>query len=468
MFKKLLLTILVSGFWILDSAAQNRPNILLLFADDAGYGDFGFHDSHHFQTPHLDQLAASGTIMSQFYVSAATCGPSRAGLLTGLCQQRFGYEENNVPGMMSPSSKLLGDEMGLPTHLETIGDHLQALDYQTAIFGKWHLGIADRYHPLKRGFHEFYGFRGGARSFYPLTERQAADKPENRLERNFANYAEHQGYLTNTLADETCAFIERSHRKEQPFFAFVSFNAVHSPMHIDPHDKDTFPQLKGKRRQAAQMMLSMDRACGQILNKLDQLQIRKNTLVVFTNDNGGPTGANASSNYPFAGVKATHLEGGIRVPALFSWPGKIAPGSTSNQITWTLDLLPTFLAAADDNPHTLEQTDGLNLLPHLTTNTPLAERSLYWKVESRAAVRTGDWKLIRFPDRPPMLFNLANDPTEETNLASQKPQKLKELFKTLFTWEMELERPLFLLDHKAEAWSAQRLDEYRTPPEKTW
>ena len=157
----------------LHAEAAPKPNIVLLFADDAGYGDFGFHGSRHFETPHLDRLAESGVRLSQFYVSGATCGPSRAGLMTGIYQQRFGFEENNVPSVMSQSSKLQGDEMGLPIHLRTMGNHLQQLGYRTAVFGKWHLGIADRYHPLKRGFDEFYGFRGGARSFfaYPNPDR---------------------------------------------------------------------------------------------------------------------------------------------------------------------------------------------------------------------------------------------------------------------------------------------------------
>jgi arylsulfatase A-like enzyme len=295
--------------------SAGKPNIVLLFADDAGYADFGFQGSPHFKTPHLDQLASDGVRLSAFYVTGATCGPSRAGLLSGKYQQRFGYEEINVIGIMSENSNLLGDEMGLPTDLPTMGNYLQDLGYRTAVFGKWHMGVADRYHPLKRGFDEFYGFRGGARSFFAYKNPKVT-KRENLIERNVEEYKEPAGYLTDVLAKETCNFIERS--KDGPFFAYVAFNAVHTPMEPDPKDKEEFPQLEGNRRKVAQMTLSMDRACGQIIDKLKALGLYENTIIVFSNDNGGPMDKNGSSNYPFSGVKATQLEGGIRVPGLIS------------------------------------------------------------------------------------------------------------------------------------------------------
>nr|AAK62856.1 MS134, putative arylsulfatase [Microscilla sp. PRE1] len=187
--KRLFLLLITAAllFFSEDSIAQKK-NIIFLFADDAGYYDFGFQGSKTFPTPHLDQLAADGVVFKQAYTTAAFCGPSRAGLLTGIYQQRFGFEENNVPGYMSESSKLLGDDMGLPLHLNTIADYLGPLGYQSIILGKWHMGNADRYHPLKRGFDEFYGFRGGARSFWQLTEEEARRRPEDRMEQDFGNY----------------------------------------------------------------------------------------------------------------------------------------------------------------------------------------------------------------------------------------------------------------------------------------
>jgi arylsulfatase A-like enzyme len=438
-----ILKFLIFLFIALTGLAVDKPNIVLLFSDDAGYADFGFQGSDKFMTPHLDRLASEGIRMSQFYVSGSTCGPSRAGLLTGRYQQRLGFEENNVPGIMSENGKLMGDDMGLPVDMPTIGDHLQGLGYKTGIFGKWHMGIADRYHPTRRGFDVFYGFRGGARSFFPYNNDPGGGR---LMERGFADYKEHEGYLTDAIASEACAFIEAN--KDQPFFAYVSFNAVHTPMEPDPNDADTFPELEGKRRKAAQMTLSLDRACGSIVAKLDELGIRENTLVIFTNDNGGPSDRNGSSNYPHAGTKAVQLEGGIRVPGIVSWPGKLPQGSVYEYPMITLDFLPTFVKLGE--------------------NTSRPHETLYWKVESRATIRDGDWKMMRFPNRPALLFDLTNDPGEQNDLAGENPELVKELYKKLFAWEMELERPLFLLRRQEEAWAAERFNQFRKPPSKDY
>ncbi|VGO20401.1 sulfatase-like hydrolase/transferase [Pontiella sulfatireligans] len=451
-----------------SAVSSSKPNIVLLFSDDAGYGDFGFQGSHHFKTPHLDQLAKDGVRLSNFYVSGATCGPSRAGLLSGKYQQRFGYEEINVSRIMSENSKVPADEMGLPTDLRTMGNYLQELGYYTAIFGKWHQGAADRYHPLKRGFDEFYGMRGGSRSFfaYKNPDRVVA---EALLERNFGHFQEHRGYLTDVLADETCDFIERSAQGNKPFFAFVSFNAVHTPMQPDPKDANEFPQLEGKRRKVAQMTLSMDRACGQIIDKLKALGLYENTLIVFSNDNGGPMNKNGSSNYPLSGVKATQLEGGIRVPGLISWPGKLPAGSVYDYPLITLDLIPTFVAVGDGDPAAIEGLDGVNMIPYLTGgNSARPHQTLHWKMETRAAIRDGDWKLLRYPDRPAELFNLSEDIGEQNDLAAENPEIVKELFRKQFAWELELARPLWMLRRQEEGWSSRRTDEFRHPPAKTY
>ncbi len=438
--------------------AQQKPNIVLLFADDAGYADFGFHGSKTMITPNLDKLAKQGVRFKQGYVSDPTCGPSRAGIITGRYQQRFGFTENNVPGFMSEVSAADGEEMGLPVEEKTIGDYLQKAGYKTAFFGKWHVGGADQFHPNKRGFDEFYGFRGGARSYfeYPNEPRD----PLNKMERNFKNYEEPKKYLTDQLADETIAFIEKN--KNQPFFAFVSFNAVHTPMDATEEDLKKFPQLEGNRKIVAAMTLALDRACGKILDRLEALGLAENTIVVFTNDNGGPTDKNASSNYPLSGTKSNHLEGGIRVPFLMRWPGKITPNTTYNYPVSTLDLLPTFVESGGGNLDDVTNLDGVNLMPYIMgEKMERPHQRLFWKKQARAALREGDWKLIRYPDRPAELYNIADDEREMNNLAELYPERVKKMYKMIFRWESTLERPRWMLKRKFENVDIDRMDAYR-------
>lgn len=441
------------------SYAQKKPNIVVLFSDDAGYADFGFQGSQVMHTPNLDQLASEGVKFTQGYVSASVCGPSRAGLLTGRYQQRFGFEENNVPSFMSSNSALDGENMGIPLDETTMGEYLQDLGYTTAYFGKWHLGGADRFHPTKRGFDEFYGFRGGARSYYayePIPQKQK----ENWLERGFGEYAEPERYLTDKLGEETADFIERS--QEKPFFALVAFNAVHTPMEAEQKDMDQFPQLSGKRQQVAGMTLALDRACGVILDKLKELGLDQNTIVVFTNDNGGPTDKNASINLPLAGTKSNHLEGGVRVPFLMSWPGVIKKSTQYDYPVSTMDLLPTFVEAAGGDAKPLTQLDGVDLLPYIKKeNNTRPHEVLFWKKACRASVRKGDYKLLRFPDRPAELYNIINDESEQNDLAAQYPDKVREMYKMIFEWESELERPRWLLQRKFENVDIDRMDKYR-------
>ncbi|MGC6431665.1 MAG: sulfatase [Jejuia sp.] len=443
-----------------------QPNILFIFSDDAGYADFGFQGSKDFKTPNLNALAKRGIKFTQAYVSAAVCGPSRAGLITGKYQQKFGFEENNVPGIMSNSS-LSGDEMGLPLDQTTLADYLKKLGYKTAIFGKWHLGNADKYHPTKRGFDEFYGFRGGARSYWELGDAAKIKKPEDRLERGFEEYKESEKYLTDALADETIAFMERN--KERPFFAYLSFNAVHNPMEAYEGDLAKVPlHFTGKRKTLAAMTIAMDRAIGKVLTKLDDLGLTEKTLIVFTNDNGGPTDANESCNDPLSGTKANHLEGGIRVPFLMSWKGKLQENTTYNKPISTLDLLPTFVSVGGGDASKIEGLDGVNLIPFITgENQEKPHKTLYWKKENRAAIRHNDWKLLRFPDRPAELYNIEEDISEVNDLASEKPELVRELYKKLFDWELTLERPLWQLQRRFEGKAATRMDNHRKPKIKT-
>ncbi len=452
-------TLFTNTFMFSKNNDKTKPNIVFIFSDDAGYADFGFQGSKEMKTPNLDQLASEGMKFKQAYVTAAVCGPSRAGLITGKYQQRFGYEENNVPGYMS-NCALEGDEMGLPLNQKTMGDYMKDLGYKTAYFGKWHLGNADKYHPNKRGFDYFYGFRGGARSYYEYNESNPNSYHENWLEKNFKEYGESKKYFTDVLADDAIRYIEEN--KEGPFFVFLAFNAVHAPMHPDHPDLNEFPNLEGNRKKLAAMNLSMDRAIGRLTNKISELGLDDNTIIIYTNDNGGPSDQNASNNAPLSGSKANHLEGGIRVPFLVKWPGVTKEKSEYDYPVSTLDLLPTFINAGGGDAKSVKEFDGVDLHPYISgQNIEQPHKALYWKKENRAAIRQGDWKLLRYPDRPAELFNIKNDIAELNNLAYQYPDKVRDMFKDLFEWELTLDRPLWQLKRMYEGAAMERMDKYR-------
>lgn len=437
-----------------------KPNIILIFSDDAGYHDFGFQGSEEIPTPNLDALAKRGIRFTNGYVTDATCGPSRAGLLTGRYQQKFGYQEINVPGFMSPNSKFLGDDMGLPLSEATMADVLKSRGYRTAMYGKWHLGNADRFHPLNRGFDEFYGFRGGDRSYFAYGQTGDSVARDKLMERGFGKLEEPSQYLTDQLGNEAVRFIERNAR--QPFFIYMAFNAPHTPMEATEADLARFPELSGTRRTYAAMMVAMDRAIGTVLASLDEHDLTENTIVVFTNDNGGPTDKNASLNWPLAGTKSNHLEGGIRVPFVMSWPAQLRQGVDYDRPVSTMDLLPTFFAAAGGDVADLDRVDGVDLLPFLDGQS-MPHQRLFWKKDVRAAVRDGDWKLIRFADRPAQLFNLATDVAEQVDLAAEHPDKVAAMFKHLHQWELTQERGLWALLPQYEEYDTDRMDRYRTP-----
>lgn len=452
----------ISTFFILLYAfaiAQDKPNIILIISDDAGYADFGFQGSTTMKTPHLDQFAKEGMKFNQAYVTAAVCGPSRAGILTGKYQQRFGFEENNVPGYMS-NYYIDDDDMGLPLDQKTIAEYLKKLGYCTALFGKWHQGNADRFHPTKRGFDHFYGFRGGARSYFEYNENNPTSRVEDLLETGFRNFGETNDYLTASFAKATVDFIEQN--KDEPFFALLAFNSVHTPMEATKEDLLLFPKLKGKRKQLAAMTYAMDKACKLIFDKIKALELEEKTLIVFTNDNGGPTDTNASDNRPLSGTKANHLEGGIRVPFIMKWKSIIPEKSTYEFPISTLDLLPTFYSLGGGNLNDLKGIDGVDLFPYLQNKTNgRPHEILFWKKENRGVVRKGDWKLIRYPDRPAELYHITNDKSEKNNLASKHPKKVKELYKLLFEWELTLARPRWQLKRVYEGKAMQRMDQYR-------
>ncbi|MEX2140816.1 MAG: sulfatase-like hydrolase/transferase [Pirellulales bacterium] len=420
-----------------------KPNILVILADDMGYADLGAHGCKNIPTPHIDSIAKAGVRCTSGYVSGPYCSPTRAGLLTGRYQQRFGHEFN--PGMGPRAG-----EIGLPVSERTIADHLKQEGYVTGLVGKWHLGNAEQFHPNRRGFDEFFGFLGGA---HPYFAGQGAP-----IYRNSEVVSERE-YLTDAFGREAASFIER--HKDRPFFLFLSFNAVHTPMHATDAGLQKFAHINDLRRRTyAAMLSSMDDAVGQTLDRLRAHRLEEKTLIFFFSDNGGPTmrgtSLNSSDNVPFRGSKRTTLEGGIRVPFFVQWKSKLPAGKVYHQPVIQLDIVPTSLAAAGVKAQASSVTDGVDLLPHLRgeMESPPHE-ALYWRLGQQMAIRRGDWKLVRYDttadaglvaaqqpakkDRAPLLssarlYNLAADSTEHVDLAALKPDLVKELQAAWDNW----------------------------------
>ena len=415
------------------SLAAEKPNIVLIVGDDMGYADVGFHGCVDIPTPHLNKLAAGGVTFTSGYVSGPYCSPTRAGLLTGRYQTRFGHEFN--PGAGTD---------GLPLSEKTLADHLKGAGYKTALVGKWHLGSQPAQHPQQRGFDEFFGFLGGQHDYFNdngiLRGKEQIEEPE---------------YLTDAFGREAEAFIEKN--KANPFFLYLAFNAVHTPLQADDKRLNQF-KFDDKRRQTyAAMMSAMDDNIGRVIAKLESTGLTKNTLVMFISDNGGPTmpstTINGSINKPFRGSKRTTLEGGIRVPFIFSWPGKIK-NARFDQPVIQLDLHATTLAAAGVKATDDMQLEGVDLLPYLNgDNKAPPHEALYWRMGPQMAIRHGNYKLVRYDTTadlddkpkttsPAKLYDLSTNPGETTDLAEKMPAKVKELQALWDKWNEKNIKPV--------------------------
>ena len=422
------------GLWIVVcltvAAAEKRPNIIVIVSDDQGYNDLGVYGCKDIPTPHIDSLANSGVRFTSGYVSGPYCSPTRAGLITGRYQQRFGHEFN--PGPAQAAS----DDMGLPVSEITLADRLKQAGYHTGMVGKWHLGYSEQFHPLKRGFQEFYGFLGGAHSYV-----NARADSRNAILRGYEPVDEKE-YLTDAFGREAMAYLER--HKNDPFFLYLTFNAVHGPLEASQKYLDRFASIEDpKRRAYAAMTSALDDAVGGVMAKLRELKLEENTLVFYVADNGGPP-VNASNNHPLRGHKAQTLEGGIRVPFFVSWKGRLPAGKTYDQPVIQLDIASTALAAAGVEPSADSRLDGVNLLPYLSGNStqPPPHQALYWRFGPQTAIRMGNWKLVRHLEtKEAELYNLAEDIGETTNLAQSQPQKAKELQAAYDAWNAQLAEP---------------------------
>lgn len=411
-------------------AAAERPNIVLIVADDLGYGELGCQGNGEIPTPNIDSLARDGMRLTQAYVTAPVCCPSRAGLMTGRIQTRFGHELNAI-GRVN-----LQPEVGLPLSEQTLADRLKAAGYATGLVGKWHLGGTAPYHPQRRGFGEFFGFLHEGHFYAPPPYRGVV----SRLRPNEPPYddanpllrgeqaVEEEAYLTQALTREATAFIRRHER--EPLFLTLAYNAPHSPMQAPTADVDRFTRIPElQRRLFAAMLSDLDDGVGAVLKELRERGLERRTLVVFLSDNGGPTAELTSSNKPLRGGKGQLYEGGIRIPFLLRWPERLPVGKVFDLPAISLDLVPTALAAAGVAIPKDAALDGVDLLPYLAGQAKARpHETLFWRYGASQALRQGDLKLVRQRDgaRPPAdeLYDLARDPGETTNLAAQQPQSL--------------------------------------------
>jgi arylsulfatase A-like enzyme len=430
------------AWWPSAQAAGGKPNFVVIVGDDMGYADIGVHGCRDIPTPNIDALAAAGVRCSAGYVSGTYCSPTRAGLLTGRYQTRFGHEFN--PGGAPGSAELKkqrkqtaksNKDAGLPLSESTMADRLRDAGYRTALIGKWHLGHGKPYRPLQRGFDEFFGFLGGAHSYFPGDGEpiRRGDQP-----------VEEDQYLTDAIARESVAFLDRQ-SGDKPFLLCVTFNAVHTPMQADDARLQKFADISDEtRRTYAAMMSAMDDAIGAIESKLREKKLDGNTLVFFISDNGGPTlsttTVNRCSNHPLRGSKRTTLEGGIRVPFLVKWPGRLPAGEVYDQPVIQLDILPTVLAAAGIAVDEKANLEGVDILPYLRgENEKAPHEALYWRFGPQMAIRQGDWKLVRYDPvvdgrkdakrtaTEPKLYNLADDIGETRDLIDAEPEKARAL-----------------------------------------
>ncbi|MCA9140224.1 MAG: sulfatase-like hydrolase/transferase, partial [Planctomycetales bacterium] len=422
-----------------SATADAPPNVLLILADDLGYGDVGFNGCKDIPTPHLDKLAAEGVRFSSGYSSHPFCSPMRAGLMACRYQHRFGYVANVA---FDPHNTT----MGLPTQQTTLASRLSETGYRTGMVGKWHLGAAAPFHPLNRGFDFFYGFLGGGHDYFvvdtkvQLNENYKAALDDNGTPTGFS------GYLTDALTDKAIEFIRRS--DDKPYFAYVAYNAPHGPLQATEEKLQQFRSIQNKKRRTyAGMVSSMDDQIGRLLAEVDARGERDNTLVIFLSDNGGPENANASDNGPLRGQKGDAYEGGIRVPFVMRWSGTIPTGMVYDHPIISLDASYTALSVAGaDRP---ENLDGVNLIPYLTGDqTGAPHASLFWMKEGHTgwAVRTGNEKLV-YEDQTTALYDLANDLGEQNDLLSKRPDVVTRLNDSFQSWD-QLNSPNFIVPYR--------------------
>jgi arylsulfatase A-like enzyme len=443
---------------VFGQARPAPPNIIYIMADDLGYADVGCYGRPDLRTPNIDRIAARGVRFLQGYANSAVCSATRTGLITGRYQYRLRI------GLEEP---LGGNVIGLPPEHPTLPSLLRKAGYGTTLVGKWHLGQLPNFGPLQSGYDHFYGFRGGGLDYYRHTPGSG---PNEDLWDDDVQV--HQmGYLTELFGNRAVDVVNGYAKARQPFFVSLHFNAPHWPWEA-PGDEAEAERLRvqgrgiadydgGSQKTYQKMIEAMDAQIGRVLKALDDNRLTNNTIVIFTSDNGGERFA---LTWPFTGRKTELLEGGLRIPSIISWPARIPQGKTSDQVSISMDWMPTLLAAAGTSPAPALPPDGMNLLPHLTGNAAPVPRTLYWRYKANAqrAIRDGDMKFLKILDNT-FLFNVVEDPMERANLKGRKPEVYDRLVAKWLEWNATM---LPEVDESATGnfTGAQLADHIGTPP----
>ncbi len=428
---------LLLGFLSAAALAADRPNILLIFTDDQGIADVGCYGAE-FPTPNIDRIARNGMKFTNWYSASSICTPSRFGLLTGRNPSRSRDRLLGALMFMADEHK----DRGIRPGETTIASVLKETGYDTALIGKWHLGHGrPELLPTRHGFDTFIGHTGGCIDFFTMTYGNIPDWYHQEEQ------VGEVGYASELITEEAVQFLDKRNRSEKPFFLYLAYNAPHFGKGWSPKDQAPVNLMQPQaadlvrvtgidekvRHEFAAMTTSLDDGVGRILDQLEQSGLDENTLVIFLTDHGGDP-VYGGSNNPYRGDKATLFEGGLRVPCLMQWPGKIPAGSVNENVCWSIDLFLTFCALAGTETDNLP-LDGRNLSGVIFENEPLPERTLFWELGAHAelnrkswsAVRRGDWKFLSSPKDGEFLFHLGDDPHEQKNLATVEPEKFAEL-----------------------------------------
>jgi arylsulfatase A-like enzyme len=411
----------------------SRPNIVFVLADDLGYADLSCYGAPQIRTPALDGLAARGARFLQAYANSAVCSATRTALITGRYQYRLPVGLEEPLGPRSPHNA------GLPPSHPTLPSLLRARGYGTTLIGKWHLGALPDFGPLQSGYDHFFGLRGGGVDYY---SHRDAGKQADLWDDDTP--VERQGYLTELLGQRAVEVVTAYARARQPFFLSLHFNAPHWPWEA-PGDEAESRRLAnrslmdfdgGSQRTYRGMVEALDKQVERLLRCLNQNRLTDNTLIVFTSDNGGER---FSNTWPFTGKKTELLEGGLRVPAIASWPGRIPHGVTRQQVMISMDWFPTLLEAAGAAPDPHYPADGMSLIASLTREAPAVPRKLFWryKANTQRAARDGDYKILQI-GRNTFLFNVVEDPLERANLKERHPEVYQQLAAEWNAWNQSM------------------------------